>query len=441
MEKKMEQQPLKNQMDINKLRQFITEAVERELLRIQPENSKRAEVAKALIKRAYESANVKLSKPMQDELLKQIFYGIVGFGAIQPLLDDPNITEIMINGPKQIFVEKKGKIERVRIQIEDDQELRRIIDRIIEPLGRHIDENRPMVDARLPDGSRVNAIIPPCSIDGSAITIRKFSKEKLTVQDLIRFGSMSAEMAEFLNACVASRLNIVISGGTGSGKTTTLNILSSFIPEDERIVTIEDAAELQLQQEHVVRLETKPPDIDGENEVTIRALVRNSLRMRPERIIIGECRGGEAIDMLQAMNTGHDGSMTTVHANTPRDSISRMETLCLMAGMDLPVGVIRRQIASAVNLIVQQSRLRDGSRKITNITEIVGMEGDTIVMTDLFRFEQKGIENGKILGETVSTGIRPQFMSKLQAAGFKLGPQIFGVNANNILQPSSRNRK
>ena len=437
----MEQQPLKNQMDINKLRQFITEAVERELLRIQPENSKRAEVAKALIKRAYESANVKLSKPMQDELLKQIFYGIVGFGAIQPLLDDPNITEIMINGPKQIFVEKKGKIERVRIQIEDDQELRRIIDRIIEPLGRHIDENRPMVDARLPDGSRVNAIIPPCSIDGSAITIRKFSKEKLTVQDLIRFGSMSAEMAEFLNACVASRLNIVISGGTGSGKTTTLNILSSFIPEDERIVTIEDAAELQLQQEHVVRLETKPPDIDGENEVTIRALVRNSLRMRPERIIIGECRGGEAIDMLQAMNTGHDGSMTTVHANTPRDSISRMETLCLMAGMDLPVGVIRRQIASAVNLIVQQSRLRDGSRKITNITEIVGMEGDTIVMTDLFRFEQKGIENGKILGETVSTGIRPQFMSKLQAAGFKLGPQIFGVNANNILQPSSRNRK
>ncbi len=436
----MEQQPLKNQMDINKLRQFITEAVERELLRIQPENSKRAEVAKALIKRAYESANVKLSKPMQDELLKQIFYGIVGFGAIQPLLDDPNITEIMINGPKQIFVEKKGKIERVRIQIEDDQELRRIIDRIIEPLGRHIDENRPMVDARLPDGSRVNAIIPPCSIDGSAITIRKFSKEKLTVQDLIRFGSMSAEMAEFLNACVASRLNIVISGGTGSGKTTTLNILSSFIPEDERIVTIEDAAELQLQQEHVVRLETKPPDIDGENEVTIRALVRNSLRMRPERIIIGECRGGEAIDMLQAMNTGHDGSMTTVHANTPRDSISRMETLCLMAGMDLPVGVIRRQIASAVNLIVQQSRLRDGSRKITNITEIVGMEGDTIVMTDLFRFEQKGIENGKILGETVSTGIRPQFMSKLQAAGFKLGPQIFGVNANNILQPSSRNR-
>lgn len=437
----MDQQPLTNQMDISKLRQFITEAVERELLRIQPEPSKRSEVSKALIKRAYDSAHVKLSKPMQDELLKQIFYSIVGFGVIQPLLDDPDITEVMINGPKQVFVERKGKIERVRINIENDQELRRIIDRIIEPLGRHIDENRPMVDARLPDGSRVNAIIPPCSIDGSAITIRKFSKEKLTVQDLIRYGSMSAEMAEFLNACVASRLNIVISGGTGSGKTTTLNILSSFIPEDERVVTIEDAAELQLQQEHVVRLETKPPDIDGENEVTIRALVRNSLRMRPERIIIGECRGGEAIDMLQAMNTGHDGSMTTVHANSPRDSISRMETLCLMAGMDLPVGVIRRQIASAVNLIVQQSRLRDGSRKITNITEIVGMEGDTIVMTDLFRFEQEGLENGKILGQTVSTGIRPQFMNKLQAAGFKLGPQIFGVSTGNILQSPSRNRR
>ena len=436
----MIQNPSTSTSDISKLRQFITEVVQRELLRLQPPADKYAEYTKALIEKAYESSKVQLSRPMAAELQKQIYNSIIGYGAIQPLLDDPDITEVMVNGPKQVFVERNGKLTRARVQFESDDEIRRIIDRIIEPLGRHIDENNPMVDARLPDGSRVNAIIPPCAIDGSTVTIRKFSKERLTVDDLIKFDSMSPQMAEFLHACVASRLNIVISGGTGSGKTTTLNILSAYIPEDERIITIEDAAELQLQQEHVVRLETQPANVEGKHEITIRSLVRNALRMRPERIIVGECRGGEAIDMLQAMNTGHDGSMTTVHANTPRDSISRLETLCLMAGMDLPVSVIRRQIASAVNLIVQQSRLRDGSRKITNISEIVGMEGSTVVMTDLFRFEEQGMENGKLVGDLVSTGIRPQFMDKLKAHGFKLGPDVFGVNAGNLV-PQSRSRR
>lgn len=424
-------------VDISKLRQYIIEIVQRELLRLEPPQDQYDEVTKSLIKQAFESSRVQLSRPMAQDLMAQIFNSISGFGPIQPLLDDREITEVMINGPKQIYVERKGKISRARVVFESEDEIRRVIDRIIAPLGRHIDENSPMVDARLPDGSRVNAIIPPCAIDGSTVTIRKFSKEKLTVNDLISYGSITPQMAEFLHACVASRLNIVISGGTGSGKTTTLNILSGYIPGDERIITIEDAAELQLQQEHVVRLETKPPDVEGKSEVTIRALVRNALRMRPERIIVGECRGGEAIDMLQAMNTGHDGSMTTVHANTPRDSISRLETLCLMAGMDLPVEVIRRQIASAVDLVVQQSRLRDGSRKITNISEIVGMEGDTVVMTDLYRFDEKGMQNGKLVGDLISTGIRPQFMPKLQMAGFKLGPEIFGVG--QVL--NNRNRR
>lgn len=427
--------------DISKLKQYILDIVQRELLRIQPTPDQHEEITKALIQRAYESSKVQLSRPMAQDLMKQIYNAVSGFGPIQPLLEDPEITEVMINGPKNVFVERKGKVTRARVMFESEDEIRRVIDRIIEPLGRRIDENSPMVDARLPDGSRVNAIIPPCAIDGSTVTIRKFSKEKLTVNDLVRFGSMTPEMAEFLHACVGSRLNIVISGGTGSGKTTTLNILSSYIPGNERIITIEDAAELQLQQDHVVRLETKPPDVEGKYEVTIRSLVRNALRMRPERIIVGECRGGEAIDMLQAMNTGHDGSMTTVHANTPRDSISRLETLCLMAGMDLPVEVIRRQIASAVDVIVQQSRLRDGSRKITNISEIVGMEGDTVVMTDLFKFNEHGIENGKLIGELKSTGIRPQFMPKLKMAGFKLGPEIFGLGTTGSMGSRSRSRR
>jgi pilus assembly protein CpaF len=303
----------------------------------------------------------------------------------------------------------------------------RVIDRIVAPLGRRIDESSPYVDARLPDGSRVNAVIPPISLVGPSLTIRKFSKNPITVEQLIQFGTVTPEAVEFLKACVIGRLNIVVSGGTGSGKTTLLNILSGFIPNDERILTIENAAELQLRQEHVVTLESRPANIEGRGEITIRDLVINSLRMRPERIIVGECRGAEALDMLQAMNTGHDGSMTTAHANTPRDTLARMETMTLMAGMDLPVRAIREQIAAAVDLIVQQERMRDGTRKITNITEINGMEGDVITLTDIFVFEQSGYENGRVVGRLRPTGLRPKFMDKIEASGIHLPPSVFGV--------------
>jgi pilus assembly protein CpaF len=303
----------------------------------------------------------------------------------------------------------------------------RVIDRIVSPLGRRIDESSPYVDARLPDGSRVNAIIPPLALNGPTLTIRIFEKDPLTIDDLIRFGSMSSETAEFLRACVMARLNIVVSGGTGSGKTTLLNVLSSFIPENERIITVENAAELQLRQEHVVTLESRPPNIEGKGQVTIQDLVINTLRMRPDRVVVGECRGGETLDMLQAMNTGHDGSLTTAHANTPRDMLSRLETMCLMAGMDLPVRAIREQIASAVDLIIQQQRLRDGTRKITHVTEVQGMEGDVIVMSDIFIFEQQGIENGKIVGRLKPTGIRPKFYERIEQAGLHLPANIFGA--------------
>jgi pilus assembly protein CpaF len=312
------------------------------------------------------------------------------------------------------------------VTFDDDDHVLRVIDRIILPLGRRVDADSPTVDARLPDGSRVNAVIRPVSIDGPSITIRKFKKDKLSIQQLIDFGSLTPKMAEFIRACVLAHLNIIISGGTGSGKTTLLNVLSSYIQEEEQIVTIEDAAELQLQQDHVLRMETKVANVDGKGAVTIRDLVRNSLRMRPDRIIVGECRGGEALDMLQAMNTGHDGSLTTLHANTPRDALSRLETMVLMSGMDLPLKVVRQQISSAVDLIVQQSRLKDGSRKVTAITEVVGMEGDTVVMTDIFKFDQTGVgPGGKILGELKPTGIRPIFSPRLEAAGFKLSGDIF----------------
>ena len=317
-----------------------------------------------------------------------------------------------------------------------------VIDLIVKPLGRRVDADHPTVDARLPDGSRVNAVVSPVAIDGPSITIRKLSKEKLTTEQLISLGSLTELMAEFLRACVVGRLNIVISGGTGSGKTTLLNVLSGFIPEEDRIVTIEDAAELRLQQEHVVRLETKPPNPEGQGEITIRDLVRNSLRMRPERIVVGEVRGGEALDMLQAMNTGHDGSLTTLHANRPSDAISRLETMSLMAGIDLPVHVVREQIASAIDLIVQQSRLRDGSRKVTQITELAGMEGDTVVLTDIFKFEQSGITtDGIVEGELKPTGIRPLFTPRLEAAGFKLGPEVFGVNLSEMLSGGRNDRR
>ncbi|MCS7260061.1 MAG: CpaF family protein [Anaerolineae bacterium] len=370
-----------------------------------------------------------LSRAERQRLFEQIVAEILGYGPIEPLLRDDTITEIMVNGPNKIFIERNGKIEPVNVTFESEEHLMRIIDRIVSPLGRRIDESSPMVDARLPDGSRVNAIIPPLALNGPVLTIRKFSRKPLTVEDLIRFGSITPEAIEFLKACVVARLNIIVSGGTGSGKTTLLNILSGFIPGDERIITIENAAELQLRQEHVVTLESRPPNIEGKGEVTIRDLVINSLRMRPDRIVVGECRGGEALDMLQAMNTGHDGSLTTLHANSPRDALSRLETMCLMAGMDLPVRAIREQIASAVDLIIHQERMRDGSRKVVQITEVQGMEGDVIVLSDIFQFEQQGIENGRVIGRLKPTGIRPKFIEKIEAANIHLPPHIFGVPA------------
>lgn len=371
--------------------------------------------------------NIVLSRPERARLFEQIAAEILGFGPLQPLLEDDTITEIMVNGPKNVYVERKGKLHRVPVTFENNDHVMRIIDRIVAPLGRRIDESSPYVDARLQDGSRVNAVIPPISLVGPTLTIRKFSRNPITVEQLIQFGSVSPEAVQFLKACVEARLNILISGGTGSGKTTLLNVMSSFIPGDERILTIENAAELQLRQEHVVTLESRPPNIEGRGEITIRDLVINALRMRPERIIVGECRGGETLDMLQAMNTGHDGSMTTAHANSPRDAISRVETMCLMAGMDLPVRAIREQVASAIDLICQQERMRDGTRKITQITEVSGMEGDVITMTDIFVFEQTGMENGKIVGRLRPTGLRPKFMEKIEAAGINLPPSIFGI--------------
>jgi len=374
-----------------------------------------------------DSESIVLSRSERQRLFESITADIIGLGPIEPLLADDEVSEIMVNGPKQVYVEKKGKLIKTDITFTDDEHVMRIIDRIVAPLGRRVDESSPMVDARLKDGSRVNVVIRPLALNGPTITIRKFRKDKLTVQDLVRFGSMSQDMADFLAACVQARLNIVVAGGTGSGKTTLLNVLSSFIPEDERIITVENAAELQLRQDHVVTLESRPPNVEGKGEVTIRDLVINCLRMRPERIIVGECRGGETLDMLQAMNTGHDGSMTTIHANTPRDAVSRIETMCLMAGMDLPARAIREQIASAIHVFVQQSRLKDGSRKVTQITEVAGMEGDVVVLQDIFVFEQTGIdEKGKIVGQLRPTGVRPRFLEKFEALNIFLPPTIFG---------------
>ena len=367
-----------------------------------------------------------LTRAERVRMLEQITDEILGLGPLEPLLRDETINEVMVNGPQQVYIERDGRLEVTNVTFQNDEHVMKIIQRIIAPIGRRVDESSPMVDARLADGSRVNAIIPPLSLVGPVITIRKFSATPFTVEDLIRFGTSTPEMFEFLEACVKARLNIFVSGGTGSGKTTMLNILSSFIPDDERIVTIEDAAELQLRQEHVVTLESRPSNIEGKGAVPIRELVRNSLRMRPDRIVVGECRSGEALDMLQAMNTGHDGSMSTGHANTPRDMLSRLETMVLMSGMDLPLKAIREQIASAVDLIVHQNRLKDGTRKITNITEVQGMEGDVIVMQDIFVFEQTGVVEGKIQGRLRPTGIRPKFVEKFEVAGINLPPNVFG---------------
>lgn len=371
--------------------------------------------------------NIVLSRPERARLFEQIAAEILGFGPIQPLLEDESVTEIMVNGAKNIYVERKGKIQRAPLTFESNDHVMRIIERIVAPLGRRIDESSPYVDARLPDGSRVNAIIPPISLVGPTITIRKFSKNPITVEQIVQFGSLTDESVEFLKACVLARCNIIISGGTGSGKTTLLNVLSSFIPSDERIITIENAAELQLRQEHVVTLESRPANIEGRGEVNIRQLVINALRMRPDRIIVGEIRDEAALDMLQAMNTGHEGSMTTAHSNSPRDTVARLEVMTLMAGMELPIRAIREQISSAIDLVVHQSRMRDGTRKVTYITEISGMEGEVITMTDVFVFEQQGMENGKIIGRLRPTGLRPRFMEKIEAAGIHLPPSIFGV--------------
>jgi pilus assembly protein CpaF len=377
--------------------------------------------------RALDDEGLALTRAERTRMLEQITDEIVGLGPLEPLLRDEGITEVMVNGPRQVYIERTGKLELTNITFQNDEHVMRIIDRIIAPIGRRVDESSPMVDARLVDGSRVNAVIPPISLVGPVLTIRKFSASPLTTDDLIRFGTATPEMFEFMRACVEARLNIFVSGGTGSGKTTMLNVLSSYIPNDERIVTIEDAAELQLRQEHVVTMEARPPNIEGKGAIPIRELVRNALRMRPDRIIVGECRSGEALDMLQAMNTGHDGSMSTGHANTPRDMLARLETMVLMAGVELPLRAIREQVSSAVDLIVHQNRLKDGSRKIVSITEVQGMEGDVIVMQDVFTFEQTGVRDGRIEGRLRPTGVRPRFAEKFEVMGIHLPPDLFGM--------------
>jgi pilus assembly protein CpaF len=386
-------------------------------------------LVRAELNAVVEAEKVPLSSEQRQRLIRDVEDDVLGHGPLQRLLDDPSITEIMVNGAQMIYVEQDGKLTRVNAHFNSEEHLRRVIERIVARVGRRIDESSPLVDARLADGSRVNAVIPPLAFSGSTLTIRKFSKDPFKVKDLIAFGTLTAEMAELLQACVEARLNIIVSGGTGSGKTTLLNVLSSFIPEGERIITIEDAVELQLQQDHVVRLESRPANIEGKGEIGIRELVRNSLRMRPDRIVVGEVRGGESLDMLQAMNTGHDGSLSTVHANSPRDAVARLETLVLMAGMDLPLRAIREQIASAVDVIVQLSRLRDGSRRVTFVTEVQGMEGQTVTLQDAFVFDYSaGLDaSGRFLGRPIPTGVRPRFTDKFAELGITVSPRVFAV--------------
>jgi pilus assembly protein CpaF len=379
----------------------------------------------ALLNELVEAEGVTLPRMERTRLLEAVIAEVLAYGPIEPLLRDPTVSEIMVNGPRQVWVERKGVLIHTDVRFEDDDHVRRIIDRIIAPLGRRCDEASPMVDARLPDGSRVNAIIPPLSLIGPVVTIRKFSRDLLTMENLIRLGTLTPEVANFLSACVAGRLNIIVSGGTGSGKTTLLNILSAYIPRNERIITIEDAAELQLRQEHVITLEKRPASVEGRGAVTIRDLVINALRMRPDRLIVGEVRGPEALDMLQAMNTGHDGSMTTLHSNSPRDTLARLETTVLMAGFDLPHRAIREQIASAVDLIVHQERMPDGARKVVRITEVQGMEQQTIVMQDVFGLQQATDSPGRAMGPLMATGIRPRLLQKLAHRGIQLPVDLF----------------
>lgn len=363
---------------------------------------------------------IPLSRSDRDRLAIEVHHEVFGLGPLETLMKDPEISDILVNAHDQIYVERFGKLEKTDVRFRDDAHLMQIIERIVTRVGRRVDESSPMVDARLADGSRVNAIIPPLALDGPVLSIRRFGTDRLTINDLIQFNSVPAQIAEVAAACVKSRLNIIVSGGTGAGKTTLLNCLSNFIPESERIVTIEDSAELRLQQEHVVRLETRPPNIEGQGAVTQRELVRNALRMRPDRIVVGEVRGGEALDMMQAMNTGHDGSISTIHANTARDALSRLETMMLMAGINLPERALREQVASAVDVIVQLSRLSDGSRKLVEFTEVTGMEGNTITTQQIFKYEQRGVENGKVVGDFAATGVMPSFMDRLERYGFRI---------------------
>ena len=409
----------------NEIHATLLDEVDPSVLHVMDNDELASQVSDVAVK-FVESRGLALTARVMEQITREVMYELRGLGPIQPFLDDDTITEVMVNGPRNVFVERNGRIFRTDVCFQNDEHVKRVIDRIVTPIGRRIDESSPMVDARLQDGSRVNAIIPPLALNGPVITIRKFARKPFTMDALVRLGTLSEPMAQFLKAAVEARLNIMVSGGTGSGKTTTLNALSSFIPANERIVTIEDAAELQLQQEHVVSLESRPLNLEGKGEITIRMLVRNSLRMRPDRIVVGETRGGECLDMLQAMNTGHDGSLSTAHSNSPRDTLSRLETMVLMSGTTLPSRAIREQISSAIDLIVHEARLRDGTRRLTNVTELVGMDGDVIVMQDLFVWEQHGLDNdGRVLGRHVATGIRPRCIEKIIAEGCQLPENLF----------------
>ena len=410
------------------LKEFLVKAVSTEMQDRASDNKQNREAVRQLLLEAYEQTKANLKQELRDRVVDAALADLIGYGPLELLLPDPDITEIMVNGADQIFIERDGELLETDVKFDNEEHLLRIIDRIVSPLGRRVDADNPTADARLPDGSRVNVIIPPVSVDGPHITIRKFLQNKTTMDDLVSMGALTPYMAKFLEACVVTRLNILVTGNTSSGKTTVLNALSGFIPDNERIVTIEDAVELKLRQRHVVRLETKLPNVDGDGEVSVRELVRNALRMRPDRIVVGEVRGGEAMDMLQAMNTGHTGSLTTLHANIPRDAISRLETMAMMAGLDMPLLAIRKQIAAAVNLIVHLARLSDGSRRMTHITELSGMEGDIVTLTDIFKFDQTGVSpDGRIIGQIRPTGMRPLFSPRLEASGFKLGGEIFGA--------------
>jgi len=417
-------------MDANllKLKEFLVNAISHEMQNQSSGNQQNRQAVRLLVLEAFEQAKVNLTTETRDRVVDSALADLIGYGPLEVLLPDPEISEIMVNGAKQVFVERNGELLETDVKFENDDHLLRIIDRIVSPLGRRVDADNPTADARLPDGSRVNVIIQPVAVDGPHLTIRKFLQTKITMDDLVAMGALTPYMAKFLEACVVTRLNVLVTGNTSSGKTTVLNALSGFIPDNERIVTIEDAVELKLKQRHVIRLETKLPNVDGSGAVSVRDLVRNALRMRPDRIVVGEVRGGEAMDMLQAMNTGHTGSLTTLHANLPRDAVSRLETMSMMAGLDMPLLAIRKQIAAAINLIVHLARLADGSRMMTHITELSGMEGEVVTLTDIFKYEQTGVSpEGKINGQIRPTGMRPLFTRRLEASGYKLGGEIFGA--------------